>query len=589
MTSLAQGQQVLIGFAEAVAAPECVFSLQKAGFSVVAFARRETQPVIGRIKGVRVVQLVAPEHDVEQTIGELTALARTLGPLPCLALDDAGLYVLAAVAERGALRVEEGEGVTRTSIALDKLAQFECARASGFEVPETSTIRAYEDLVELDRFPCFLRPRLAVYRSGDHLLKGRTYQVHGRDELEAIHAQWQGACELLAQPLVVGCGEGIFAFAKGGQLQAYHGHRRLRMVNPLGSGSSACVSVKPEAELLECTREFAGKADWAGPFMIELLRDQAGKCWFVELNGRMWGSLALARRLGLEYPAWSVQATLDHGCGIPSQEDPPDGVVCRHLGRDLVHLAAVLFARRPRGPQVFPSRWTTGWRVLSFRRREHYYNLWAGTFGVFAVDTVSTVARKTSLYSLWQHWQRQWRRLGGFAARPLLRRKQGSPQVIQRFRQSVATARSVLVLCYGNINRSPLAALLIGEQAGQEICIESAGFHQKKGRPVDPVMVQVAQRSGLEVGGCTSKVVGLDQVLKADVILVMETWHLQRLWTLYPEARQKSFLLGTGQGRRGAPVEVEDPFGGPEAAYQDCLAELRRLATRIADLLGDQA
>jgi hypothetical protein len=58
---------------------------------------------------------------------------------------------------------------------------------------------------------------------------------------------------------------------------------------------------------------------------------------------------------------------------------------------------------------------------------------------------------------------------------------------------------------------------------------------------------------------------------------------------MYPEARQKSFLLGTGQGRRGASVEVEDPFGGPEAAYQDCLAELRRLTAGIADLLGDQA
>ena len=54
--------------------------------------------------------------------------------------------------------------------------------------------------------------------------------------------------------------------------------------------------------------------------MIELLRDRDGVAWFMELNGRTWGSLALARRLGLEYPAWAALDAL----GIAA---PPSGDV----------------------------------------------------------------------------------------------------------------------------------------------------------------------------------------------------------------------------------------------------------------------
>ena len=38
---------------------------------------------------------------------------------------------------------------------------------------------------------------------------------------------------------------------------------------------------------------------------------RVGPAWFVELNGRPWGSMALARRQGLEYPAWQVTLALD--------------------------------------------------------------------------------------------------------------------------------------------------------------------------------------------------------------------------------------------------------------------------------------
>ena len=65
----------------------------------------------------------------------------------------------------------------------------------------------------------------------------------------------------------------------------------------------------------------------------------------MELNGRAWGSMALARRRGFEYPAWNVQAALDPDFVPVEPTDPPE-ILARHLGMELAHLAFVA-----RGPQ----------------------------------------------------------------------------------------------------------------------------------------------------------------------------------------------------------------------------------------------
>jgi hypothetical protein len=49
---------------------------------------------------------------------------------------------------------------------------------------------------------------------------------------------------------------------------------------------------------------FLKGCNWRGLFMIELLRDPSENLWFIEFNARAWGSMALARRLGFEYPAF---------------------------------------------------------------------------------------------------------------------------------------------------------------------------------------------------------------------------------------------------------------------------------------------
>src|SRR5690606_20720695 len=100
-----------------------------------------------------------------------------------------------------------------------------------------------------------------------------------------------------------------------------------------------------------------------------------GRQWFMELNGRMWGSLALARRQGLEYPAWAVEAALDGGKIPAAGAEAADPGVMRELGRDLLHLAFVL-----RGPKSdfhragWPSIWQSAGGVLRPAPGRQFYN-----------------------------------------------------------------------------------------------------------------------------------------------------------------------------------------------------------------------
>jgi hypothetical protein len=126
-------------------------------------------------------------------------------------------------------------------------------------------------------------------------------------------------------------------------------------------------------------------------FMVELLRDGQGVPWFMELNGRAWGSMALARRRGLAYPAWTVQDAL----GLPLRPAPPavpPPLMCRHVGRDLLHLAFVARAAATGGAGgSWPSLGTAVRGVLSRHRDGQLYNSRPGERMVLLADTVQTL------------------------------------------------------------------------------------------------------------------------------------------------------------------------------------------------------
>ena len=110
----------------------------------------------------------------------------------------------------------------------------------------------------------------------------------------------------------------------------------------------------------------------------------------MELNGRAWGSMALARRAGLEYPAWALRR-LEDSDFEPTVTHSLNGHACRHLGREIVHVLMVLRGPKSRALTGWPSRWRALAEVLRFRRGEHWYNWRRSSPRVFLEDSFRTV------------------------------------------------------------------------------------------------------------------------------------------------------------------------------------------------------
>lgn len=387
---------VLIGFADSLAAIESAWCLTDEGYEVIAFARRGTRPALARSKAVKIVYITAPEEDARKSATELTAAADATRAAALLPLDDHAVWLsdhaspeLAVVTRQNGTTqavlgatlgqtVVAGPAGQRATLALDKREQLQCAAAAGFMVPASADAASEEPCGD---GPWMVKPALAVeFRGGQlHRPTGRVAATRAqiRHTVDAIGGP------AIVQPLISGTGEGVFGLATPTGVVALSAHRRVRMMNPRGSGSSACRSIPVAAELALPVREFISASGWRGLFMIEVLRDLSGRPWFMELNGRAWGSMALSCGRGLAYPAWAVRAALDPDFVPPEPTDPPQ-LLARHLGREIVHVGAVM--TRGGAPRLATLR-----DVLMLRRHDRWYNWRPGQADIFAADTWATV------------------------------------------------------------------------------------------------------------------------------------------------------------------------------------------------------
>jgi predicted ATP-grasp superfamily ATP-dependent carboligase len=385
---------VLVGFAEAAAAPEVVWSLVDAGFAVTAFTRRGRASGLRRSRHVRCVELRAPESDAVGAQEDLAALVRGFGAQAAVLfpLDDTAVWLCSRrpLPEGWTLVGPTGAGAR---LALNKQLQCEAARRAGFDVPATKVVLTRGELrAAVEDYPVILKAAECVHEMAGRVVRNRTWICGNAAELERASASWREGVPLIVQPFIEGVGEGLFGLATPDGVRAWSAHRRVRMMNPQGSGSSACVSAAVPPDVQAAATRLIEQTEWRGLFMIELLRDNAGRPWFVELNGRPWGSMALARRLGLEYPAWQVSLAIDPestaGC-VPTANRA--GLVCRHLGRELMHLLFVLRGPTSAALHHWPSAWQSLRGVMAIHAGDAVYNWRRDDPAVFVSDCYHTV------------------------------------------------------------------------------------------------------------------------------------------------------------------------------------------------------
>lgn len=117
--------------------------------------------------------------------------------------------------------------------------------------------------------------------------------------------------------------------------------------------------------------------------------------------------------------------------------------------------------------------------------------------------------------------------------------------------------KSVLIVCVGNICRSPTAEALLKSKLQQyDIQVSSAGLGALVDKPVDTMAAQVLEAAGYALPDHRARQLTAEMLREADLVLAMELKHLQSIHSLAPEARGKAFLFGKWVGNQ----EVPDPY-----------------------------
>ncbi|WP_137849374.1 protein tyrosine phosphatase [Enterobacter sp. 2VL] len=142
---------------------------------------------------------------------------------------------------------------------------------------------------------------------------------------------------------------------------------------------------------------------------------------------------------------------------------------------------------------------------------------------------------------------------------------------------------SILVVCTGNICRSPIGERLLRQQLpGKQI--SSAGVWGMEGSPADEGAQYVALRHGISLDDHRSRKLTPGLMQKADLILVMEPEHLHFISAIAPEIRGKSLLFGQWLESQSIP----DPYRKSYAAFEYVFEQLGKASREWARRLGQK-
>jgi protein-tyrosine phosphatase len=140
----------------------------------------------------------------------------------------------------------------------------------------------------------------------------------------------------------------------------------------------------------------------------------------------------------------------------------------------------------------------------------------------------------------------------------------------------------ILVVCTGNVCRSPMAmALLRGAAArrgdAERYAFSSAGTWGLDDEPASQfAQLEIADR-GLSLADHRARTVSREIVDGADLILVMTRSHRDALAAEFPDVLPRLHLLSE---LGGVEYDINDPYRQPREVYRTCARELEELVER---------
>jgi predicted ATP-grasp superfamily ATP-dependent carboligase/protein-tyrosine-phosphatase len=537
-------------------------------------------------RNIRVASSDQSFHDYADAV--LGALAQLTYPLVVPVSDNALHLVLERHDEVRRYATVAAPGIEPLRTVLDKEATMRHALACGVPIPATYDFpdeASFRGAHSSITYPVIAKPK----NKAGPPARFKVMYFQSFDELALEFAQDPdfGRTYLL-QEYVDGSGVGIGAFMRDGAAIAVAQHRRITELPPSGGVAVTAVSELVDPQLADYAVRLLRTIGWDGLAMVEFKCSANGRTALMEINGRAWGSIALAIASGVDFPRylWMSYAGAPLNTLLPAAKDqvrfswsagglarlemvlidpaiPPIGFV-RELRSFFEHLLD------PRGHPVFrildPLPGVLELTQVARGSARRIAKAAISRFVPRRVLTVLSNARTLPAPARRVYVGRSLWRSAGFRRRPPRRR-----------------IRSVLFVCHGNIMRSAFAAATLrAALTSSTVDVDSAGVAARVGRPADDDAMRVADELGVSLARHRAKPVTRELINSAELIVVMDWRNEALLLEAHPDARRRVAFLGAFAPDADEGEMIADPYRAPRPVVEECFTRIARAVHELA-------
>ncbi|MBD3316546.1 MAG: low molecular weight protein arginine phosphatase [Chitinivibrionales bacterium] len=153
----------------------------------------------------------------------------------------------------------------------------------------------------------------------------------------------------------------------------------------------------------------------------------------------------------------------------------------------------------------------------------------------------------------------------------------------------VDTFLSVVMVCTGNICRSPMAEGILRDRwlkrGHDDLIVTSMGIHGLDNNPPTEAARRVCEEHGIDISSHRSRPLIGDELSDADLILTMDVVQREYVQLFFPIARDRVFLLGAWPGPENRKNIIKDPIGGSLRVYRKTFEIIEGHINRILEPL----
>jgi protein-tyrosine-phosphatase/predicted ATP-grasp superfamily ATP-dependent carboligase len=445
-------------------------------------------------------------------------------------------------------------------LCSDKVETYKLAAREGIPLPRHRVVRNVGEALECAKefgYPLVLKPRKSVMNQNPNV-RQMVRKAPTELELCELAKQMTRNQEVLAVENFIGSGVGVEVLCKDGQILTAFQHERIH--EPMmGGGSSYRKSVPLHDGMYAATTRLMKALRYSGVAMVEYKQNSSTGEWIlIEINARFWGSLPLSISAGLDFPRYLYEMLVEGRTVFP--EAYRVGVFSRNWQDDIEWILANRRADRNDPTLLSRPFWSVMIEIGNILRLRE------------SSDTLALDDPRPAWTDLAQYFEEMvFRVLKMFRLYRWIEHR----RLVRLYR----SARGVIVLCYGNICRSPFAEKLLDQVVTNKV-VASAGTHLTTGRKSPPESTEAATAFGVDLLNHRSRVVTSEQLESADLIIVFDRRNWLAVRSMCPEVMARVAYLGAADTTE--PLEIQDPFGNGIEQFHACYNRVRHLVEQLA-------